>query len=221
MITCAFENKAKASLRHVVVDMLVVKEGKILLVKRGPQYLEPHKWAMPGGFVERDETCAQAALREVKEETGYQAKVIKLFLVNDNPNRPHEDRQNISLIYLIKPIKKVKKHDHEVSETKWFNLNKLPPAKNIAFDHLDSIKLYKIHLQKHFRLPFVGMTHEDVESWEETLEIMSDPKLMADIRKGREEIKQGKVVPFEKVLKDLGLKESDIKKEKHRQRVYK
>ncbi len=202
-------------MRHVVVDMLVVDNNKILLVKRTGKWLETGKWALPGGFLDRNETGAQAAVRETREETGYEAKVIKLFQVNDNPVRPHElNRQNVSLVYLMKPIKKVGGHDAEVSETKWFDLNKLPPAKSFAFDHLDTIKLYKFTLQKRFRLPFVNMTHEDVESWEETLEIMSDPKLMADIKKSQEEIKQGKVVSFEKVLKDLGLTEKDLKRKK-------
>ncbi|MCG2692079.1 NUDIX hydrolase [Microgenomates group bacterium] len=222
MITCYFEKtKKKSFLRHVVVDILVIDGHKILLVKRAGKWLETGKWAMPGGFLDHDETGAQAAVRETSKETGYEAKVIKLFQVNDNPNRPHEDRQNVSLVYLMKPIKKVNGHDVEVSETRWFDLDNLPPAKSFAFDHLDTIKLYKFTLQKRFRLPFVNMTHEDVESWEETLDIMSNPKLVADIKRSQEEIKQGKVIPLEKVLKDLGLTENDLKKEKYRQGVYK
>lgn len=208
MITCYFEKTKKpVYLRHVVVDMLVVKGKQILLVKRaGPKwYLEVGKWALPGGFLDRDETGAQAAVRETREETGYKAKVIKLFQVNDNPHRPGElERQNISLIYLMKSIKKLGDFDpHEVSEVKWFALDKLPPVKNFAFDHLDTIKLYKFTLQKRFRLPFVNMTHDDVESWEETLDIMSNPKLMADIRKGMEDFKQGRFITHKQFMEKL------------------
>ena len=153
MITCNFENKNKALLRHVVVDSLVIDGNKILLVKRGPKYLEPGKWALPGGFVDRDETTKQTALREVLEETGYQTKVINLFAIIDNPNRPQEDRQNISFIYLLKPLKKVSDSDHEVTNTKWFDLDKLPKPSEIAFDHYDNIKLYLKYLKKPFKLP--------------------------------------------------------------------
>lgn len=207
MINCIFEGQTKiVHLRHVVVDMLVIDGRKILLVKRAGKWLETGKWALPGGFLDRDETGAQAAVRETREETGYEAKVIKLFQVNDNPVRPHElNRQNISLVYLMKPLKKVSNHDDEISAVQWFDLDKLPPAKDFAFDHLDAVKLYKFTLQKRFRLPFVNMTHEDVESWEETLEIMSDPKLVADIKKGQLEFKQGKFISHEKLIKDLGL----------------
>lgn len=143
MITCYFEKTKKpVYLRHVVVDMLVVDHNKILLVKRAGKWLEAGKWALPGGFLDRDETGAQAAVRETREETGYETQVIKLLRIIDNPHRPHEDRQNVSLVYLLKPIKKVSGHDNEVSKTRWFDLDKLPPAKDFAFDHLKTIKLY-------------------------------------------------------------------------------
>lgn len=148
MIACYFEKTKKpVYLRHMVVDMLVVKGKQILLVKRAGKWLETGKWALPGGFLDRDETGAQAAVRETREETGYETQVIKLLRIIDNPNRPHEDRQNVSLVYLLKPIKKVGGYDNEISETKWFDLDNLPPAKDFAFDHLDTIKLYQRHLQ--------------------------------------------------------------------------
>jgi ADP-ribose pyrophosphatase YjhB (NUDIX family) len=146
MITCLFEKSDKpAHLRHAVVDGLIVKDKQILLVKRGGPvwYLEVGKWAMPGGFIEQNETCIQAAIREVREETGYDCQVIRLFQINDNPHRPAEsNRQNISFIYLMAPIKKVSGIDHEIQETKWFDLDKLPPPENIAFDHWQTIKKY-------------------------------------------------------------------------------
>lgn len=156
MITCLFENNHKTSLRHAVVDTLLVDKNKILLVKRGPKYLEPNLWALPGGFVERDETTAQAAVREILEETGYQAKVISLFRIIDHPDRPKEDRQNISFVYLIKPIKKTGDSDHEIKKTKWFDLDNLPKPKEIAFDHYDNIKLYLKYCQKSHLLPLIS-----------------------------------------------------------------
>lgn len=127
----------------MVVDMLLVKDNQILLVKRSGKWVETGKWALPGGFLDLNETGAQAAVREIREETGYEAKVIKLFMVNDNPQRPHElNRQNVSLVYLLKPLKKLGGHDHEVSEIKWFDLDKLPPAKSFAFDHLEIIQQF-------------------------------------------------------------------------------
>src|SRR3990167_379893 len=123
MITCQFENGGKGSLRHVVCDVLVIDGNKILMVKRvADTAFEPNKWALPGGFLDRDETTKQGAQREVKEETGYEIEIIKLLRIVDNPDRPKEDRQNVSFVYLAKPIQHNSENDHEVSELRWFDL---------------------------------------------------------------------------------------------------
>ena len=61
----------------VVVCAAINDLGKILITKRN---LEPgyNKWALPGGFVETDETPEKACLRELKEETGVKGKINKL-----------------------------------------------------------------------------------------------------------------------------------------------
>jgi len=149
MISCIFEGQTKIiHLRHVVVDALVIKDKQILLVQRGQgSYLEIGKWALPGGYLEMDETAEQAVGREVKEETGYDCEVIKFFRLNDNPRRPFENnRQSVELIYLMKPLEKTGGPDHEIAAVKWFDLDNLPPANEMAFDHLETIKQYKIDL---------------------------------------------------------------------------
>ena len=59
-----------------VVCLAENKKGQILIVKRG---VMPHeeRWALPGGFIELQETPEQACLRELKEETGAEGKIIK------------------------------------------------------------------------------------------------------------------------------------------------
>ncbi len=140
MITCIFENGGKGSFRHVVLHAIVERDGQILLEKRTGKLLEAGKWALPGGFLDRNETAARGVLRELQEETGWQGEVISLFRVNTNPNRPKEDRQNVALEFLIKPIKLVGKPDHESSSVQWIPLDKLPAVKEIAFDHGETIK---------------------------------------------------------------------------------
>jgi antitoxin YefM len=51
----------------------------------------------------------------------------------------------------------------------------------------------------------VLVSAEEVASWEATIDVMSDPKLMESIRKGDEDIKAGRVIPWEDVKKELGL----------------
>ena len=52
MIKCIFENGAKARLRHVTVDALIIKDNKILLVKRSSKVaVESGKYSLPGGYL--------------------------------------------------------------------------------------------------------------------------------------------------------------------------
>ena len=156
MIKCTFEDDGKGLLRHAVVDMLVIKDNQILLVKRAPHLTNGNKYALVGGFMERDETSKQTALRETMEETGYKAEIIDLFRIIDHPNRRGEDRQNISFVYLVKPLEKTGTSDYEVKELKWFNLDNLPTPSEFAFDHLENIQLYLQHLKTPFTLPIIG-----------------------------------------------------------------
>ncbi len=54
---------------QVAVGAIVVKDGTVLLVRRGQPPSEG-LWAIPGGRVELGETLQEAAEREIKEETG-------------------------------------------------------------------------------------------------------------------------------------------------------
>lgn len=155
MITCTFEKGSKTSLRHVVVHAIVEMDGKLLLEKRTGDLLESGKWALPGGFLERDETAAGGILRELKEETGWEGEIISLFRVNTNPRRPHEDRQNISLDFLVKPLKKTGTPDGENSKIEWIAIEKLLPLSEFAFDHGESIGYYLNYRKKHFSLPII------------------------------------------------------------------
>lgn len=155
MIECAFENGIKINLRHVTVTVLALDKNQILLVKRTPKISEGEKYALPGGFLERDETPDQGALRELREETGYQASSLTLFRINSSPNRKGEDRQNVDFIFLAQSLTKVSQHDQEETEIKWFNLDSVPDKGKMAFDHLKNIELLKEYLKGKIKIPLV------------------------------------------------------------------
>lgn len=81
----------------MTVDAVVVQSGHILLVKRGDM---PGKglWALPGGFLNQDETMLDGAIRELKEETRIKVPVpvlkgsIKESKTFDAPNRSARGR---------------------------------------------------------------------------------------------------------------------------------
>lgn len=153
MLTCRFENGNEASLRHVTVDALLLQDEKILLIKRTGKLLEGGKWGLVGGFVDRDETLKEAVAREAMEESGYKVKDITLLTVRDNPDRPKEDRQNISFVFFCTTDEKVGESDWEVDDQQWFDLNELPKEEEIAFDHYQNIELYKKYLAQEVEVP--------------------------------------------------------------------
>lgn len=54
--------------------------------------------------------------------------------------------------------------------------------------------------------PVIIMSVAEFEGWQETLEIMSDKKLVASLKKAEKELKAGKGIPWEKAKKKLGWK---------------
>ncbi|HVA96147.1 MAG TPA: NUDIX hydrolase [Candidatus Acidoferrales bacterium] len=156
MITCTFEDGGTSSLRHAVIDGIVLKDAKILLVKRAETLLEGGKWALVGGFVGRDEQLAEALQREIFEETGYRVSNITLLAINDNPDRPHEDRQNISFVFFCDAGKQEGESDWEVTDKQWFSFDELPKEEEVAFDHYQAIQLYIRYKKEAVSLPVLG-----------------------------------------------------------------
>lgn len=66
----------------MISQAFIINDNKVLMVK---QYVERGDivWNLPGGGIEKGETSKEAAIIEVKEETGYDIKLIKLMLKND------------------------------------------------------------------------------------------------------------------------------------------
>jgi 8-oxo-dGTP diphosphatase len=125
-------------------DGAVVKNGRILLIKRG---ITPFKgfWCLPGGIVERGEECEKAVEREVREETGVKAQVRKLVGVYSSPKR--DPRAHVvSVCFLLKPVGGREKQTSEASEVKWFPLRAVP--KKMGFDHAKMVQDVRRLLRK-------------------------------------------------------------------------
>lgn len=76
----------------------------VLVVKRGTGTPDPEyvgAYCMPCGYLDFDETCVQAAQRELIEETGLNFPVsdFKLISINDDPNS--DKRQNVTFRYTV------------------------------------------------------------------------------------------------------------------------
>lgn len=77
------------------------------------------------------------------------------------------------------------------------------------YDMLDEVKTYlrRFVITHKGKPQAVVMPVEDVESWNETLEILSNKKLMTDIRQAEKDRKAGRVYPLRQVIKELSLDE--------------
>lgn len=122
----------------VTVDCIIIKNDsipEILLIKRK---FEPYKdsWAMPGGFIDEDETLEQAASRELFEETSLKNIELSQYHTFSNPNRDPRGR-TISTIFFGFPDNKAQaKANDDAKEVKWFSIYELP---KLAFDHHEII----------------------------------------------------------------------------------
>jgi len=103
----------------------------VLLIKR-KQAPFKGQWAIPGGFVEENESCEIAAYRELQEETGLRNTNMELVGVFSDPKRdPRERVISITYYTLIKKDDSIKGAD-DAEEAQWFPLKEIPP---LAFDH--------------------------------------------------------------------------------------
>jgi 8-oxo-dGTP diphosphatase len=104
---------------------------RILLIKRGN---EPFKgqWAIPGGFIEMDEELADAAARELAEETGLTNVKLQQLQTFGKPGRDPRGR-NITVVFWGTTDKTEIHPGDDAAEAKWFEINNLP--ENLAFDH--------------------------------------------------------------------------------------
>ena len=64
------------------VGVVCLHGSDVLLIRRGKPPRQG-QWSIPGGRLERDETMAAAALRELREETGVEAELLGLVDVVD------------------------------------------------------------------------------------------------------------------------------------------
>jgi 8-oxo-dGTP diphosphatase len=111
----------------VGVGAVIIRDGKILLVKRGS---EPgrNKWSIPGGIVELGEKVHETTVREVKEESNLEVEVHGLIDVVDNLESDEEGKLRyhfVILDFFVHLIGGSLKAGSDVLDVRWVSLTEV------------------------------------------------------------------------------------------------
>lgn len=99
--------------------LVVGDDGRVLVIRARDLRDQP-VWTFPKGMLVAGESPADAALREVREETGYRCEVVRelapaTYWFQRGGQRV---RKTVSW-FLMRPLEKVGDHDQEVDEVRW------------------------------------------------------------------------------------------------------
>ena len=121
---------------------IIQRKGKVLLTKRSNVVVEKNKWCLPGGNIKKWETAKNAAIREIREETGFNVKKIKFLFYHDE----FVKKLNLHVLVLVfsVEVEGKEKPNWEVNEQGWFTRREIEKL-NFAFTH-------KKILNKFFRM---------------------------------------------------------------------
>jgi 8-oxo-dGTP diphosphatase len=132
----------------VTADIVVVTRAakpRVLLIRRGRPPFEG-SWALPGGFVDMDETLEAAARRELLEETGIKTGAMTQLHTFGDPGRDPRGR-TISVVYLTRvnagQVQAVAGDD--AADVGWFALARPP---QLAFDHREILAFARRYLKQ-------------------------------------------------------------------------
>lgn len=120
---------------------------QILLIERGKEPFAG-RHALPGGFVEPDEDLAEAAARELREETGVKNIFLKQLRAYGAPDRDPRGRVLSVAFLAFIPGDRPLRAATDAAAARWFPVDELPA---LAFDHAtivaDALRELRFELQ--------------------------------------------------------------------------
>ena len=113
------EKQTRPVLQFSAGGLVVDERGRVLLIRARDLRSQP-VWTLPKGTLGPGESATDAALREVREETGYRCEVVREL--DAATYWFQHDGQRIRKTvrwFLMRPLEKAGEHDHEVDEVVW------------------------------------------------------------------------------------------------------
>jgi ADP-ribose pyrophosphatase YjhB (NUDIX family) len=126
---CPFCNQQTATPRNPVptVDIIIEVKGGIVLIERKN---EPRGWALPGGFADYGESFEQAAIREAKEETSLDIRLVEQLHTYSEPGR--DPRMHTATTVFIAQATGTPVAGDDAGRVKVFPKDRIPL---LVFDH--------------------------------------------------------------------------------------
>ncbi len=123
----------KPIIQKVVLAAVIIKNNKVLILQRNKdEDIFPNMWELPSGKKKPLETSENGLLREVKEETGLDVKIIMPFFVFDYLiEKPEETRDSTQINFLVEST-----GDYKVKLS--------PEHQNFAWISKDEIDKYEL-----------------------------------------------------------------------------
>ena len=101
------------------------RDNRVLLVRE----ITDGKWTLPGGWADVNQTPSHCVVREIAEESGFEARALKLAAVHDFQTRNHLHHKDsiYKLMFICEIIGGAARPSNETSEVGFFSLDNLPP----------------------------------------------------------------------------------------------
>ena len=143
-----FQQDAGYATPKVDVRGAAFRDGKVLMVRE----ISDGCWTLPGGWADVNQTPAECVVREIAEESGFEARALKLAAVHDYRKRhpPRHIDSIYKLFFICELIGGSARPSEETSEVGFFPRDALPPLSRgrtteaqiaLMFAHMESPQL--------------------------------------------------------------------------------
>ena len=134
------------------VRAAVFREGRVLLVRE----ISDGRWTLPGGWADVNESPGESAVREVREESGFEVRAVKLAAAYDyrKRNRPHHLDSIVKLFFICELEGGAARASIETSEAAFFARDALPPLSIGRSTAAQIERMFEHALQPHLPTDF-------------------------------------------------------------------